>query len=477
MRVAVLGAGQGGLAAAAAVAGKGHDVTLFEKSAIAGGKAGFVKANGYTFDPGPSIIIMPWIYEEFFTSVGKQMGDYLKFGKLENAFSIRTEKGEDIDLPTDVEEFVKLMSERFNEDPTKIRAFIDMGKHIYPLVKRTVFKKPIQSYKDLMNLNFIRMGMKRDLLSPFKELVDNYFTSDLAKAFFYGFPSYSGSDYHSPLPSGAMIPYIMLTEGVYYPVGGVGAIPEAFYKLGKDLGVRHIFNKEIGMIRKKGEQMVIRFSDGSESEFDRIISNIDRTTTERMMGRELKERKPSFSYYTLQIGYKGKFPIQKHHLMLIPEDYQSAYDALYESKTMPEKPLIYVNIPSATDPSCAPEGSDNIFFVIYTPSIVPTIDWARYEENAVEYIFKNLENYGIHLDPELIEFKRVQSPRYFQREHGNFMGTLFGASNDSWVMKKFPMSNYDEEFKEIFYVGGAVQPGAGLPMVTLSGKWAGSWVE
>ncbi len=464
----------GGLSAAIHCRLKGHEVTVLEQGRV-GGKAGRIHQSGYTLDPGPSIIILTNIYKQVFRDAGRNPDDYLQFERL-NPITRVLFKGESIDIPDGYPAAQALIERIAPEDSAQFALMWSKLTKIAPLVDKSVFAHPYDKPWQLADPSLIKFALPFDVRKTYKELVDGMFKSPLLRAFFYGFPSYGGQSYRSKAPGALLIPYFMLQDGVWYPKGGVGAIPEAFAKLAVELGVEiRTDSQVVGFDSSSGQVRAAVLASGEKVTGEVFICNRDRVQTQTWLGRELPS-KPSYSYFTVHMGVRRKFPELKHHTLFVPDNFEAGFEELYEDRVFPSAPIVYLNNTSDTDQSVAPEGCSNLFAVITSPANESHLDWPAITNACVQRTLIVMADAGVQLDPSEIEMQRIQTPVYFEQEHGNFRGSLYGADEKHRLFGMFPWSNRDPEFKNLLYVGGSVQPGAGLPMVTLSGKFAAALV-
>ena len=268
------------------------------------------------------------------------------------------------------------------------------------------------------------------------------------------------------------MPFYMLRGGVYYPKGGVRAIPEAFAKLAFELGVEFRSQSHVERTVITNNRVThVELNTGERISGDHFILNRDRVTSEPWMGRGLPSN-PSYSYFTTHWGLPKLMPEVKHHTLIVPDDFAAGFEQLYDERVFPENPIVYLNNTSSTDPTAAPDGRSNIFAVVTSPAREDHFDWNVQKEISVNKIVEILGEKGIAIDRSAVDFERIQTPLYFEKQHENFRGSLYGADEKFRLMGMFPWSNQDEVITNVTYCGGSVQPGAGLPMVTLSGKFA-----
>lgn len=471
-RIVVIGGGVGGLSAAIHSRLLGHEVLLLEANRL-GGKAAGISLDGYKLDPGPSIVILPEIYQKVFQSAGRSMAPYLRFQRLDPICRVYFEgMAGPIDLPADRSASIETVRQISRQDGDAFERLMQRLDVAAPHIEKSIFAKPIHQPWQLVNPHLIAAAKGFGSASSYKAFIDQTFQSPLVRAFFYGFPSYGGQTYDGKAGGALLIPYYMVQGGVFYPEGGVAAIPSALTKLARELGVEiregaHVTSFQSADRRVTGAVL----ADKTVEQVDAIISNVDRTTTRSWVGGSTTG-KPSFSYFTVHLGVRRKLEGLAHHTLLIPADFEKGFEQLYRKKQVPEAPIVYLNVTSETDPSTAPEGCTNLFAVVTVPGCEPHLDWSQLTGHMRQTVLSMLAKFWWELSEADFDFERIQTPEYFRIEHGNHLGSLYGVDEGDRLFSLLPERCADEKFKNLFYCGASVQPGAGLPMVTLSGKFA-----
>lgn len=475
-QVVVIGAGVGGLSAAIHARLAGNDVLVLEQNSAPGGKAAGREFGGYRIDPGPSIIILKGLYEDLFCRAGRSMGDYLEFERLDFLTRVNFEWSAPLELPGDGELCLKELVDRFPNDADQIRMLMKRGERLMADIQRTVFARPFDHPWQVLNLGMMRISKALGGQRSYRKVVDGWFSSPELRAFFYGFPSYGGQTYDSIAPGAFLIPYFMISEGVFYPKGGVAAIPKALYRLAVELGVEFRFDLKVHGLRRTSKRIVAVETSEESIPCDAVISNVDRHTTGKWLGRATN-LEPSFSYFTIHWGVHIELKSLHCHNLFVPRDFEFGFEQLYRQREFPDSPIVYVNAPSAVDPTTAPAGCSNVFMVATSPAMTDSIEWESAAPRAKDAILRTLERCGLDISAEAADFELVQTPVTFAERHGNYRGSLYGADEKHRLFGMFPPRNYDEEYGNLFYCGGSVQPGAGLPMVILSGKFAAERVS
>jgi len=471
-RVVVIGAGQGGLSAAIHARLAGHDVTVVERGPLPGGKAAPITIEGFRLDPGPSIIILPRLYEDVFRRAGRQMGDYLTFRRLDPISRVFFD-GEVIDLPAERQACEALVDRIAPKDGESFRKLMATLDRVSPHIDQSVFRHPYSSPWQLADPHLLATALHFDVRLTYRELVDKMFQSPLLRSFFYGFPSYGGQTYDSKAPGALMIPYLMIQEGVFYPEGGVAAIPAAFARLAAELGVKFRFDANVTGLETQARRVTgVCLESGEVVPAEAVISNVDRDATRSLLGHR-QDVAPSLSYFTVHWGVRRRLEGLSHHTLLVPKDFESGFEALYRRREFPKPPIVYLNDTTSTDSSVAPAGTTNLFAVITAPAKESHLDWNRDAGGYRDLVRATMENFGIAFGDDQIVFERIQTPEYFEAAHGNYRGSLYGVDEKHRPMGGlFPPPNRDRDYANLLYCGGSVQPGAGLPMVTLSGRFA-----
>lgn len=470
MKFVVIGSGMGGLSAAIHARLRGAEVLVVEARERAGGKAALIEAEGYRFDPGPSIIILIRLYRALFEAASKNLDEYVQFRRLDPMSRVLFQ-GETLDLPGDRAEAIRFLKGRSPRDGAAFEALMNRLDRASRWIDQTVFARPYEKWSDLLDWRLAAFGFALDPRKTYREMVDSWFESPMLRAFFYGFPSYGGQTYDSKAPGALMIPYLMLQEGVFWPVGGVSAIPEALYRLAIELGVEFRFSSPVRGLGAHSGRVSEVVLDDETLRADAVISNVDRQATLGWLGEKF-DAAPSLSYFTLQWGLRKPLPKVSHHTLVVPEHWQEGFEQLYRKREFPVRPIVYLNETAKTEPSMAPAGCSNLFAVVTSPAETGAIDWGKETDEYRLRVLGVLAEAGIEIRPDEIAFERVQTPTLFRERDGAFRGSLYGVDESARPLGgMFPFPNRSA-YAGLYFAGGSVQPGAGLPMACLSGRFA-----
>lgn len=470
-RVVVIGAGLGGLSAAIHARLAGHEVVVLEQQAQPGGKAQGIEVAGYHLDPGPSIVIMPELYEAVFAAAGERMADHLRFLPLKNVSRVFFGDDLTVDIPADRAGALELLRVLAPCDADSLDQLLSKLDEAEPLLHQTVYQRPFSKPWHLAHPDLLKFGMKFNGVKPYRQMVDAMFQHPLTRSFFYGFPSYGGQSYDSIAPGAFFIPYYMLCRGIFAVEGGVRAIPRAFGALAERLGVEFRFGAAVTGLSSSGTKVTEVHLGEERLTCDAVISNRDRFAVAAWLGRDVPAE-PNLSYFTLHVGLRREVAGLDHHNLYVPANFTEGFEQLYGRAEFPQEPIVYVNATRAMDPEAAPAGCENLFAVVTVPADLSAVSYAERTPEYVARVRAVLARRGLSWDDAELDFTRVQTPAMFAERDGSFMGSLYGLAEKHRLWGMFPATVDDPQYGNLKYCGGSVQPGAGMPMVTLSGKFA-----
>lgn len=482
-RVGIIGAGLGGLSAAVCLAANGYSVDVFERHTQVGGKASRYSRDGFVFDEGPSIVVMIWVYQDLFQRVGKNLSDYLDFQRLDPAFRIFTPNGSPLDIPANEKDLLSVIETLSKNDAKAFKKLLSQCDLFVKIFARDFYEKMFSTLQDII---FSRLMPSAIILPPLRDYmkeIKRRFESDLIRSLLVGFPIYAGLDPRNAPASLFLIPWTILREGVWYPKGGIHEIPLAIAKLAQDLGVKIHFQKDVNAIEVSNDLKVQGLViNGLSEKYDVVISNSDYLYTHKLLkGKDnwpkviesLREEnaEPSASFLTLELALSQPFSELKHHNLLLDGDPTPSYHDIFDLGILPKETPIYINAPVRTDPPLAPVGKDNLFVVVSVPprgKIKP--DPHTYQDYA-ESLLNKIESFGFSGLKSSLIFHNVNTPLTFEQKFSAFRGSIYGLGPKHNILYgAFRPLNASQEISGLYFVGGGVQPGAGMPMVVQSGK-------
>ena len=470
MDIIIIGSGIGGMACAATLAKSGQKIKILEQNNHVGGKAGKIKVNGYEFDAGPSLLTYPNWFDDLFLSCGKNPRDYFNYIRLENVTRYFFDEGKFVDVVSDLEETAENFEKKLGIDKNEFLKYFKKWEDIYKISEEVFLKGEFKiDYKFIKNS--IKWISKSGISNIFKSMAtyNKRLQNPALEKIMNRFATYTGS---SPFETPAFMNQLAVVEmvlGGFYPNGGIFNLPKALEKLCLDLGVEFEFNCKIEKIEalKNNFKML---SSKQEYNATKLISNIDYFTTQDLLGNTNKifQSALSTSCIVFYWGVKANFDKLKLHNIIFSEDYKKEFTEIFQDKVIPNDPTIYINISSKMDSDHAPDGCENWFVMINIPAQSNHISYDQIKR-VRKLIIKNVFNkFKVDIN-NLIEFEEVLTPKKLFENTGSYLGALYGNHQNSIysIMKR--KKNQDQKMKNLFYVGGTVHPGGGMPLALRSG--------
>ncbi len=476
---AVIGGGVGGLACAALLARAGLRVTLFEKNATLGGKLNWLEADGYTWDTGPSLLTMPYVFEELWRKLGRRLADDLTFLPLPITCRYRWPDGTVID-----------------EDPAfwtrpDVARFLAYARGLYELSADAFLHHPLDEWwrqLRLANLPKLRHLPKIASLQSMHQVVRRFFGHDPHLVqLFDRFATYNGSSPYRTPAAFNIIPYVEARFGGWYVKGGLYEIARALERIATELGVDIQLNSEVTGVRQdrpntKNEASTVEYTGGS-ARFDHVVCNQDVLSAyPRFLPAGLAEDfrrgrtdvlDPSFSSFLLYLGVGREYPQLAHHNIFFSNDYPAEFNGLFGEAAPLTDPTIYVAIHSKAEPSRAPPGCENWFVLVNAPALDPRapVDWPALAGAYGDRIIARLETvFGLNGLSAAIRVRRHFTPVDFAGRYLAHRGSLYGfASHGPWAAFQRP-GLQPRGMRNFYFVGGSTHPGGGLPLVCLSAQ-------
>lgn len=488
LTVGVVGGGLAGLAAACTLAARGHRVTLFDKNSWVGGKAAVHHQDGYRFDMGPTILTLPSVLKRIFEEAGKKVDDYLDLVLLDPQWRCFFQDGSVLDLVADIEK-MKAQLRSFSKNPNTADGydrFIKISRRLHDVSNKFFFWRSIEGITDTFETSgAFNLQVLSDVLSlrmgrTVASLVRQQVPDEKAAQMIDHFTQYVGS---SPEASPAVlcgIAHMQTEEGVWYPMGGTRAVPEALYKLGCELGVTYKTEADIETILTADKRAQgVKLTSGETFMFDAVVSNCDavRTHRELMKGtaadtRFEKRRKyePACSGVVLYLGLNKRYDHMLHHNFVFSRDPHEEFEWIYSKGEPAPDPTCYVCAPSLTEPAVAPEGGEALYILVHTPYMRPHHDWSKMLPEYREVILNKLETTGGMKDiRSRIVTESSLTPEGIHKRYRVLNGAIYGLASHGRFLGAFKPGNRSKDVKGLYLAGGAAHPGPGMPMVMMSG--------
>ena len=478
MKAIVIGSGIAGLASAIRLRKKGYQVEVFEANEYTGGKLHAIREEGYRFDMGPSLFTMPHLIDELFELHNLNPRDHFNYHQKETVCNYFWDDNTTLTAPADEEAFVNIAAERFNTPKDKLTSYLASNKEKYNLTADIFLNKSLHKWSTYLSFDTLKsliQAYKLNLSSTLNQVNENYFENKKLVQLFNRYATYNGSSPYKTPGIMSLIPHLEMHYGTFYPEGGMHAISQSLYRLGESLGVTFHLNEGVNqIITKDGKALGVSTVKGNY-EADIVVSNMDIFSTYKRLlpgskhPQKILEQERSSSALIFYWGIKGKFPELDLHNIFFSEDYQKEFTMLFEDKDLYEDPTVYVNITSKEDSNDAPEGCENWFVMVNAPGNFGQ-DWEKLKVQAKKNILLKLNRILDRNIEELIDFETVLEPITIEEKTSSHRGSLYGTSSNSKFAAFLRHANFSSDYKGLYFCGGSVHPGGGIPLCLLSAK-------
>lgn len=482
-RVVVIGAGLGGMTAAIQLARAGFSVDLLEKNANVGGKLNLHQEAGFSFDLGPSIFTLPQIFRPVFEGDGKKLEDYIDLVRVDPQWRNFFEDGTIVDLwedPKAMHAQLAALGEDAVEDYANFTAY---SKLQYDITERGYFAEGLDTFLDFVKFYGLRDARGLDywhtMRGGIRKRVRNRYLQDI----FAYFIKYVGSSANDAPAFMNLMPNIQLEFGLWYVRGGLYQLARAFHRRLQECGVRLHLQHHVRRIESTSDRataVLATDASGTEARFpaDFIVSNMEVIPAHEQLLqasphelKKLSRYEPACSGIVVHLGLDRVYPQLAHHNFFYSADQQQHFDRVFREKKLPDDPTIYLVAPTRSDPTQAPDGCDNIKILPHIPYINDRHAYTR--EDCVqlkERCLKKLERMGLTDLRKHIVVEDFWTPFDIQDRYLSNKGSIYGVVSDWKKNFAFKAPKQDDRYANLFFVGGSVNPGGGMPMVTLCGQ-------
>ncbi len=475
-KVVILGSGIASLSAGSFLAKDGYDVTLLEKNPTIGGRARKFEADGFVFDMGPSWYWMPDVFERFYQQFGKTTSDFYDLKRLDPSYRIFWQDGEHTDVPAKMEDLYAWFEELEPGSSKHLKTFLAEAKYKYEVGMQDLVHKPSLKLGEFADMRILKGLLNMHLLKSFTKYTQKYFKHpkilsllEFPVLFLGAMPKDTPALY-------SLMNYADLSLGTWYPMGGMYKIIEAFEKIALEQGVKIITNAEVTGFKSANKHLSsAKTADGNYAA-DIFVSGADYHHTDRLLLGEdgnysdayWEKRTMAPSCLIFYVGVNKKLKNLKHHNLFFDTEFEQHAKEIYQDPKWPSSPLFYTCVPSITDTSVAPEGHENLFFLI---PIAPNLkDSEEKREAYFNLLLERLEKRTGENILDNIVYKRSYCLDDFKKDYHAFKGNAYGLANTLRQTAFLKPKLVNKNLNNMFYTGQLTVPGPGVPPSIISGE-------
>jgi len=484
-KVSVIGSGIAGLAAAIRLAIRGYEVDVFERNEYPGGKLSLIEKDGYRFDAGPSLFTQPQYLEQLFHEAGESIEDFFEYQKVDLSCRYFFENGKIINAWTEASRYEEELVSILGEKPGTLKNYLQQSASLYESVGSIFLNQSLHRLNTWLQpkvfkaLGKVKPAHLFDSLHSFNQ---SKFISAEAIQIFNRYATYNGSDPYQTPGMMSMIPHLELNEGTFYPKGGMISITNALYKLACKKGVQFHFNSQVQEIVTENRRIKGVIANDSLHSSEIVVSNADVYFTygqllndDKKAERLLKQER-SCSGQIFYWGMNRSFPELHLHNIFFSSDYKKEFQFLFKEGRLYDDPTVYINITSKMEEGQAPVGKENWFLLINAPANAGAnaeSDRLKLRENVIQKLSRILQTDIA----SAIETEDYLNPDRIEKRTGSYLGALYGTSSNSRSAAFLRHPNFHSSYKGLYFCGGSVHPGGGIPLCFKSAEIAVNEIE
>ncbi|MCC6289584.1 MAG: phytoene desaturase [Chitinophagaceae bacterium] len=481
----IIGSGVAGLAVAIRLSVQGYTVTVYEKNAEPGGKLSIYKKDGYSFDTGPSLFTDPDELKDLFDFAGEDIEAYISYRQLASSCKYFFVNGKTFNTWIDKEKLAQESAEKIGEPAQNILQYLQKSAQLYENIGTVFLNNSLQKKSTWKKKAFIKAftSVRPGLLfSTLNQYHESAFTTGEAIQVFNRFATYNGSNPYMCPSMLSIIPHVELNKGAFYPKGGMISITDALYKLAIKKGVQFVFSapvQRIICVNNNAKGIVLN----NKNIFSHIvISNVDTWFTYKNLlldnrkAQHIEKKEKSSSAIVFLWGIKKQFPQMHLHNIFFSGDYKAEFKTIFQLKSVYKDPTIYVNITSKMEDAHAPHGKENWFVMINVPADSGQ-DWTKMAAFLKQQVLKKLRGMLKEDIEPLIETEKIIMPPEIAANTSAKNGALYGISSNTKRNAFLRHPNFSKEINGLYFCGGTVHPGGGIPLCLKSAKIVGEMVK
>jgi len=476
----VIGAGMGGLAAAIRLSVRGFRVTLLERLNQPGGRARAFEQDGFTFDAGPTVITAPFLFKELWRLCGRTMADQIDLVPVDPFYQIRFHDGSLFNYTGDAEAMAREIARFAPGDVEGYRRFLEKSEEIFEIGFGELGHAPFQDLTDMLRI--VPAMMKLESYRTVHGLVSKYVTHPKIRKVLSFHPLLVGGNPFSTTSIYTLIAHLERKWGVWYPMGGTGALVSGLSRLLTERPrTRQHYGADVDQILvEDGRACGVRLESGETMQADLVVSNADVGFTYRHLlapsvhttwtDRRIENMAYSMSLFVWYFGTDRTYEDVEHHTILMGPRYEGLLADIFERKSLADDFSVYLHRPTRTDPSMAPDGHDAFYVLSPVPHLESDVDWRRQAEPYRQRIADALEETVLPGLNDHVVTSRMLTPREFWSDYRSLKGAAFSVEPRLTQSAWFRPHNRSEDVEHLYFVGAGTHPGAGLPGVLSSAR-------
>ena len=477
--VIVIGAGIGGIVAATHLAQHGIKVTVIEKNSRAGGRCDRISRGGHHFDTGPTLLVMPLLYEAEFQALGSSMRAMLDLQRVDPTYHLVFDDGSQLALTSDMKSLQEQL-EKFEPGSFQgLLRYMTEGHRHYTLGIERLVNRDFRKASEFFALKNIPLIHQLKPLANHYRNMSAYFDDPRLKSAFTFQDVYMGLSPFDAPATFSMMPYTELAHGVWYPRGGMYSVVEALVELARNAGVEFIFDASVERVDVNSSHAHgVLLDDGQHLKADAVLANADLPyiyndlLPDQKLAESMSRKRFSCSVISFFWGVDKKYEMLPPHTLFLAHDYRENFDSIIRDLGLPANPSLYVHAPARLDPSMAPQGEDTVIAIVPVGHMSENgeQDWAKIRDEARQHVFRRLVSLGITDLESHIKFETNFTPLSWKKRYNLMKGSTHGLCHNLTQLGYFRPKNKHPRYHNLYFTGASTHPGTGMPTAMVSGR-------
>jgi phytoene desaturase len=484
--IIIVGAGIGGITTAAHLARRRMQVTVVEKNARPGGRCDTFARDGHQFNTGPTLLVMPLVYEAEFAALGTSMQERLNLQRVDPTYHLVFDDGSQLALTSDLKTMHDQLETIESGSFEGFLRYLDEGRHHYGLAMERLVDRDFRTLFDFITPGNLTLLYRLKPLVPHYRHMATYFRNPRLKAAFTFQDVYMGlSPFEAPATF-SMMPYTEMAHGVWFPKGGMYRVVEVLVDIAREAGVEFVYDAAVDRIEVNSHRARgVALADGSRLQADAVVANADLPYVYQDLlpdpsyAKRLARKRFSCSVISFFWGVDKPYPELQPHTLFLTDDYRQNFAEIVQNLALPDNPSLYIHAPVRLDPSAAPPGEDSLIAIVPVGHLDETgdQDWRSIRDRARQAVFDRLALLGITDLADHIKFEVNYTPLSWRKRYNLMKGSTHGLSHTLTQLAYFRPSNRHPRYHNLYFVGASTHPGTGVPTAMVCARMVADRVE